>query len=94
VNDISKIFLERNLPGLEKKLSHFELGLVYRKLAVYYAVTKNHSGKYFHFLAKLRKISLKQVFITVFYVFFKKIIHTIAIGFSGIFYFLKLLFKK
>jgi hypothetical protein len=94
VNDISKIFLERNLAGLEKKLSSHELGLVYRKLAVYYAVTKNHSGKYYHYLTKLRQISLKQVFVTVFYVFFKKIINTISVGFSGIGYLLKLLFRK
>ncbi len=94
VNDISKIFLERNLPGLEKKLSPHETGLVYRKLAVYYAVTKSHTPKYYFYLSKLRNISPWQVFITVIYVFFKKIINTITIGFAGFYYSVKLLFKK
>lgn len=94
VNDISKIFLERNLPGLEKKLSLHEIGLVYRKLAVYYAVTKSNPPKYYQYLSKLRNVSLSQVLISVIYVFFKKTINAILIGFSGIFYFLKLLFKK
>jgi glycosyltransferase involved in cell wall biosynthesis len=94
VNDISKIFLERNLAGLEKKLSRHELCLVYRKLAVYYSVTKNHVGKYSEYLLKTRTCSLKQAFITVFYVFIKKFINTITVGFAGLFYFLKFLFKK
>lgn len=94
VNDISKIFLERNLPGLEKKLSPHEIGLVYRKLAIYYAVTKSNPPKYYQYLSKLRNVSLSQVLISVIYVFFKKTINAILIGFSGIFYFLKLLFKK
>jgi glycosyltransferase involved in cell wall biosynthesis len=94
VNDISKIFLERNLPGLEKKLTPHEIGLVYRKLAVYYAVTKSHPPKYYQYLSKLRNVSLSQVLISVIYVFFKKTANAILIGFSGIFYFLKLLFKK
>jgi glycosyltransferase involved in cell wall biosynthesis len=94
VNDISKIFLERNLPGLEKKLSPHEIGLVYRKLAIYYAVTKSNPPKYYQYLSKLRNVSLSQVLISVIYVFFKKSINAILIGFSGIFYFLKLLFKK
>jgi glycosyltransferase involved in cell wall biosynthesis len=94
VNDISKIFLERNLPGLEKKLTPHEIGLVYRKLAVYYAVTKSHPPKYYQYLSKLRNVSLSQVLISVIYVFFKKTMNAILIGFIGIFYFLKLLFKK
>jgi glycosyltransferase involved in cell wall biosynthesis len=94
VNDISKIFLERNLPGLEKKLSPHEIGLVYRKLAVYYAVTKSNPPKYYQYLSKLRNVSLSQVLISVIYVFYKKTINAILIGLSGIFYFLKLLFKK
>lgn len=94
VNDISKIFLERNVSGLEKKLSPHEISLVYRKLAVYYAVTKSHAPKYYFYLSKLRSISLLQVFITVIYVFFKKIINTATIGCAGFYYSVKLLFKK
>jgi glycosyltransferase involved in cell wall biosynthesis len=94
VNDISKIFLERNLPGLKKKLTSHEIGLLYRKLAVYYAVTKSQPAKYYFYLSKLRSISLSQVFISVVYVFFKKITTAVSVGFIGFFYFLKLLFKK
>jgi glycosyltransferase involved in cell wall biosynthesis len=94
VNDISKIFLERNLKGLEKKLDKRDLGLLYRKLAVYYSVTKSSPEKYKEYLYKLRQISLSQVFVTVIYVFFKKIMNTLSIGFTGFIYFLKLLFKK
>lgn len=94
VNYISKIFLERNLAGLEKKLSPKELSLVYRKLAVYYSVSMNNTGKYKEYLNKLRKLSLQQTVVTVFYVFAKKIMHTLVLGFTGIFHLLKLLFKK
>ncbi len=94
VNDISKIFLERNLNGLETKLPPYEKSLVYRKLAVYYAVTKSNRIKYKEYLNKLRQTSLSQVFVTVLYVFAKKTMHTLLIGFSGIFYFFQLLFKK
>ncbi len=94
VNDISKIFLERNLSGLEKKLSPHEKSLVHRKLAVYYAVTKSNRIKYKEYLRKLRQTSLSQVFVTVIYVFAKKTMHTLSIGFSGILYSLQLLFKK
>lgn len=94
VNYISKIFLERNLGGLERKLSLQELSLTYRKLAVYYAVNMNNPVKYKEYLLKLRALSLKQAMVTVLYVFFKKLIHTFVLGFTGFFYLLKILFKK
>ncbi|HTM91070.1 MAG TPA: glycosyltransferase [Flavisolibacter sp.] len=94
INFISKIFLERNLSGLEKKLSPKEIALVYRKLAVYYAVNMNNQGKYKEYLNKLRPLSLKHVTTTVFYVVLKKTIHTLTIGFTGILHLFKLIFKQ
>lgn len=94
VNYISKIFLERNLSGLEKKLSPKEVELVYRKLAVYYAINMNNTGKYKEYLNKLRPLSLKQIAITVFYVFLKKVVQTFVIGFTGILHLFRLIFKK
>lgn len=94
INAISKIFLERNLSGLETKLSAVEKGLLYRKLAVYYAVSINNAEKYKQYLHKLRKISLKQVLITVLYVLAKKTAQAFSIGVKGILYSLKMLFQK
>jgi glycosyltransferase involved in cell wall biosynthesis len=94
VNDVSKIFLERNLPGLETKLPLQELKYVYRKLAVYYAVTKNNLPKYETYLTSLRKISLLQVFTTAVYVFFRKSWFAFKIGSYGIFVSFKLLFSR
>ena len=94
INDISKIFLERNLSGLEKKLPSNEQTLLYRKFAVYYAVLKNNSKKYKEYLYKIRQHSLKQTFVTVGYVLFKKTINTISIGLQGLFYFIRLLTAK
>lgn len=94
VNFISKIFLERNLAGLEKKLSIKELGLVYRKLAVYYAVSMNNPGKYKEYLTKLRSVSLKRTLITVLYVFFRKLYLAFLVGITGIFHSLKILVQK
>ena len=93
INDISKLFLERNLPGLEKKLPAEERILLYRKMAVYYAVTKNHAGKYRHYLKLMASISKKQVFVTTLYVFARKIGYALSIGFAGIGQALRLLTK-
>lgn len=94
INDISKIFLERNLVGLEKKLNNKETEFLYRKFAVYYAVTKNNINKYNFYLGKLQNLSFKQALITVFYVLLVKFLNAISVGFSGVFFFLKGLFTK
>lgn len=94
VNFISKIFLERNLTDLEKKLSPEELSLVYRKLAVYYSVNMNNHRKYEEYLHKLRTLSLMKGIITVFYVLFKKIMYSIIIGTLGFYYLFKPRQKK
>ena len=94
INAISKIFLERNLTGLEQKLSDKEKGLLYRKFAVYYAVNMNNAEIYKQYLYKLRTISLQQVFITVLYVLSKKIVQALAVGVAGVLYSLRLLFKR
>lgn len=94
INNVSKIFLERNLPGLKSKLSPKELIFLYRKFAVYYAVNMNNHKKYNEYLYKLRKLSLKQTFVTASYIFVKKIIEAFSIGLAGIFYFIKTIFKK
>ena len=67
--------------------------LLYRKFAIYYAVTKNNKQKYRDYLYAVRAISLKQTFIIALYVFIKKTAQAISIGFSGLFYFFRLLFK-
>lgn len=95
INDISKIFLERNLMGLEQKLSPEELSLLYRKFAVYYAVFKNSAPKYKEYLQKLMKLSVSKGFVTVLFVFFKKLSNAIALGFSGLINFFRFaLFRK
>lgn len=94
INDISKIFLERNLPLLEKKLQTHETALLYRKLAVHYAVTKNNTGIYKKYLQQLFATSKKQVLVTVFYVLLKKIANSITVGLSGLFYFICFFFRS
>ncbi len=94
INDISKIFLERNLKELQKKLSVKERILLYRKFAVYYAVTKNHSTKYKEYLEKINEHSFLHVFQTSIYVFFTKIKNALFIGILGIYYSIKAIFKK
>lgn len=94
INEISKIFLEKNISGLENKLPSIERSLLYRKFAIYYAVTKNNPKKYKEYLYKLRQVSLSTVFATVLYVFLKKTGNALSIGFLGIYYFIKLIFKK
>lgn len=94
INVISKIFLERNLSGLETKLPVRELRLLYRKFAVYYAVTMNNLEKFKSYLYKLRQLSLRQTLITVVYVFIRKTVNAFLMGSAGFFYFLKIFFKK
>lgn len=93
INDVSKIFLERNIAGLEKKLPPQELGLLYRKFAVYYAVFKNSGVKYKEYLGKLMGISKKQGQITVLYVLARKLGYALSVGFSGLLYFFRFLLK-
>jgi glycosyltransferase involved in cell wall biosynthesis len=93
INDISKIFLERNLVALEGKLSKKESGLLFRKLAVYHAVTKNDSKKYVHYLSKLKDISAAKTLVTVLYVIAMKFKFAIQVGFSGIVFLFKSIFR-
>jgi glycosyltransferase involved in cell wall biosynthesis len=83
INDISKIFLERNLPGLEKKLPKNEIALLYRKLAVHYGLSKNNAQKYAEYLDKLAGSSRSQVWITAAYVMAMKLAYTFSIGLRG-----------
>jgi glycosyltransferase involved in cell wall biosynthesis len=94
INDISKIFLERNLAGLVNKLPCNEIELLYRKFAVYYAFYKNNSEKYIEYLKKLRQISLSKTIVTVFYVLFKKLMFALYIGLTGIAHLPKLMMKR
>lgn len=94
INDVSKMFLEKNLPGLERKLPKQESGLLYRKFAVYYAVQKNNIEKYKTYLAKLNGVSKMEAFKTVVYVLLQKIKDAFVIGISGIFNAVGLLIKK
>jgi len=91
INDISKIFLERNTPLLSQKLPPLETAFLYRKLAVYYGVAKNNTTVYKQYLKKLFQISKKQAIITVTYIFIKKLINSFTVGLSGIFSLFKLL---
>ena len=94
INEVSKIFLERNLPGLEKKLPSKEVALVYRKLAVYYAVQKNIFQKYELYISKLQTLSFFQAIVTALYVLLKKMVFAFTIGFAGFLYLLKAPLKK
>ena len=94
INDISKIFLERNLVNLVDKLPSNEIELLYRKLAVYYAVYKNNTEKYVEYLKKLSQTSLSKTIITIFYVLFKKLISALYIGFTGIVYLPNIMMKR
>jgi len=94
INDISKIFLERNLAGLERKLPPAERALLYRKLAVHYAVSKNNRERYFHYLSRLREIAASQVLLTALYVAARKTAHVFTVGLSGMLKSLLLLIKK
>lgn len=94
INDISKIFLERNIPGLERKLPQPETALLYRKFAVYYGVSKNNSVKYREYLRKLSHVSVYQSVLAVVFVFFQKLVSWFTIGWAGPFHLLVSLFEK
>lgn len=94
VNDIAKIMVERQMGLLEKKLPADQLALVYRKFAVYHAVQRNNTAKYKRYLEKLWGISKKQFIITILYVPFMKLKHTVLLGLTGFIQLLKLPFSK
>jgi glycosyltransferase involved in cell wall biosynthesis len=94
INDISKLFLERNLPSLEKKLPQTEKALLYRKFAVYFAVQKNNREKYKLYLDKLSFLSKSQTLKTAGYVFAQKLGYAFTVGVEGLFYALGRFRKK
>ncbi|RZJ99977.1 MAG: glycosyltransferase [Flavobacterium sp.] len=94
INDVSKMFLEKNLMALERKLPKYEAGLLYRKFAVYYAVQKNNIEKYKTYLAKLNGVSKTEMYKTVFYVLLQKTKDAFVVSISGILKAIELLFKK
>jgi glycosyltransferase involved in cell wall biosynthesis len=94
INDVSKMFLEKNLSALEKKLSKKEAGLLYRKFAVYYAVQKNNPEKYKAYLSRLNCHSSSETLKTVFFVMYKKLQHSFQIGTAGFLYVLKVMFMR
>lgn len=73
IKDISKIFLERQITGLEAVLNKKETALLYRKFAVYFAVQKNDNVKTGYYLNKLYQISGKQAIITALYIPIRKL---------------------
>lgn len=93
VNDIAKLMLERQMSKLEQKLPPRQLGLLYRKFAVYYAVQKNNSAGYKKYLGKLWTITKWQTIKTVFYVSLIKTWKAVSIGTNGFFYLLGLFFR-
>ena len=94
INDVSKMFLEKNLAGLEKKLPKHETGLLYRKFAVYYAVQKNNIQKYRGYLTKLSAVSKTETLKTVLYVLFQKFKDALFVGISGLAYAIALGMKR
>ncbi len=94
INDISKLFLERNLAALEKKLSINDKALLYRKFAVYYAVQKNNGEKFKFYLSKLSALSRREVLKAALLVMGQKILQLFTIGFAAIFYALKAVLKR
>lgn len=93
LNNAAKIFLERNLAGLEKKLTLPELAFLYRKLAIYYAVTMNNPNQYLLYLEKIRAYSWFQIPVTAGYVLLLKLKHLFIIGGSSLFALFKFIKK-
>jgi hypothetical protein len=83
VNDLAKIMIERQLPGLEKKLPPVQLMLLYRKFAVFNAVRKNNSNKYRLYLRKVWERSRWQAVVIVFYVPLMKLKYTVTVSMAG-----------
>jgi glycosyltransferase involved in cell wall biosynthesis len=83
VNDLAKIMIERQMAGLEKKLPPPQLALLYRKFAVFNAVQKNNAKKYKLYLARLWKLSRRQVLITVVYVPLMKLKYLVTTSVAG-----------
>jgi glycosyltransferase involved in cell wall biosynthesis len=84
VNDLAKIMIERQLPGLEKKLPPHQLMLLYRKFAVFNAVRKNNSKKYRLYLEKVWEHSHWQAVVIVFYVPALKLMHAATVSAAGL----------
>jgi glycosyltransferase involved in cell wall biosynthesis len=93
LNNVAKIFLEKNLPGLEKKLRMKELGILYRKLAFYYGITMSNPKQFSYYLGRIRLYSLWQIPLVVGYVSAIKLKDTFVIAFTGIAAFFRLLFS-
>jgi len=83
VNDLAKIMIERQMAGLEKKLPPPQLALLYRKFAVFNAVQKNNAKKYRLYLARLWKLSRRQVLVTVVYVPLMKLKYLVTVSVAG-----------
>lgn len=94
INDLSKIFIERLMPGLEQKLPPAQLALLYRKYAVYYAVLKNNTGKSYLYLQKLYGISKGKAIISIAYIVAMKFSWAFRFLFLGVSSFFKLLIGK
>jgi glycosyltransferase involved in cell wall biosynthesis len=84
VNDLAKIMIERQLPGLEKKLPPHQLMLLYRKFAVFNAVRKNNSKKYRLYLEKVWEHSRWQTVVIVCYVPALKLMHAATVSAAGL----------
>jgi glycosyltransferase involved in cell wall biosynthesis len=84
VNDLAKIMIERQLAGLERKLPGDQLMLLYRKFAVFNAVRKNNSPKYWLYLGKVWTLSRWQAVVVVFYVPLMKLKHTLVVSAAGL----------
>jgi glycosyltransferase involved in cell wall biosynthesis len=67
VNGMAKQMLEQKMERLEKKLTNFQLALLYRKFAVYKSGKKNKQAAR-QYLSKLRGISIAQWLITKCYI--------------------------
>lgn len=94
VNDLAKIMIERQLPGLEKKLPPDQLMLLYRKFAVFNAVRKNNSKKYRLYLWKVWERSRWQAVVVVFYVPLMKLKYTVTVSLAGKAALIRFLFSK
>ena len=94
VYEVSKISIERLLPGLEKKLSPKEFALMNRKYAVYYGVMKNNAAVSSMYLRRLAAHSKMQVLVTVIYIAVLKFYFAFKLSFTGLWTFLKSLFGK
>ena len=92
--NMQKTLQERYIGILSPKIGEYETLLLYRKLAVYYAVHNNNLQKTTTYLSKIYPANAGMAFITIFYIIFKKLVVSLKIVLSLFVFLFKLPFSK